>query len=211
MSRRLGYLDKTIEALNRQRELAEELDSLETRIASLAESKESLQVEIENRQARSRHRVDVVNRTISEHAVDHLHRDLPRELDFRDAEEVTFNFPKDLLAVDGLVVFGASSTVFLKNSFHLALLRSALDDNEFKHPRLLILDNVEDKGMVPERSHAFQRIVTEASASAEVEHQIIMTTSMLAPHLEGTDYVVGGPWDQNNKSLDISAGTFADA
>ena len=69
-------------------------------------------------------------------------------------------------------------------------------------PRLVILDNVEDKGMEPERSHNFRRLVRELSETAEAEHQIILFTSMIAPEFEKEPALLIGPrYTHQNKTL----------
>jgi len=51
-----------------------------------------------------------------------------------------------------------------------------------------------------ERSHNFQRIIIEESKNA-FPHQIIFTTSMLDPKLEGSTYTVGPKYTRENKTL----------
>jgi hypothetical protein len=76
---------------------------------------------------------------------------------------------------------------------------AACYDSEFWHPKFLLMDNVEDKGMEMERSHNFQRIIIEESKNA-FPHQIIFTTSMLDPKLEGSTYTVGPKYTRENKT-----------
>jgi len=67
----------------------------------------------------------------------------------------------------------------------------------------LLLDNVEDKGMTPQRSQNFQRLLVEISAGLRVDHQIIFTTSMVAPELENPRFTVGDLYTADHKSLRI--------
>ena len=80
--------------------------------------------------------------------------------------------------------------VYLKNSFHIALLQASLALDFFRYPRFALIDNVEDKGMEPDRSHNFQSLVVSDSEAADVEHQVIMTTSMLNPALDSETWVI---------------------
>ena len=114
---------------------------------------------------------------------------------------MTFSFSTDDIAVDGKKLFAASSMVLLKNAFHLALVFASTRDPEFRYPRFALFDNIEDKGMEEERSHHFQRLIVESSASAEVEHQIIFTTSKIAPELEVPELTVGRFYKLSAKSL----------
>jgi predicted nucleic acid-binding Zn-ribbon protein len=140
---------------------------------------------------------------ISKVAAEFLRADIPSEELFEEAKEVTVDFSKNTFAVDGLNQFSASSMTLLKNSVHFAFLFASLELEFFRFPRLIICDNVEDKGMVPERSQNFQRLVVERSSAAEFEHQIIFTTSMIDPSLDDTELCVGEKYDHDHKSLKI--------
>ena len=106
-------------------------------------------------------------------------------------------------AVDGRNQFSASSVTFLKNAVHFAFLFSSLELDFFRYPRLIICDNIEDKGMVAARSQNLQHVIVERSSRCEVEHQIIFTTSMIAPDLNNDTYCVGEEYNHDNKSLKI--------
>jgi len=59
--------------------------------------------------------------------------------------------------------------------------------------------------MPKDRSQNFQRVITELSQSYDVEHQIILTTSMIDPTLDNPKYCVGEHYTKVNKSLKIRA------
>jgi hypothetical protein len=99
--------------------------------------------------------------------------------------------------------YSASSRTVIKNAFHLALLLASCRDDRMKYPRFLLLDNIEDKGMTPRRSHNFQRLILELSDKAGAEHQIIFTTSMPAPDLDIPKYTVGSRYTETNMSLKL--------
>jgi hypothetical protein len=140
---------------------------------------------------------------IADNVVGLLRRDTGDQDAFVDAKSFDFSFGNDTMSVDGKSNFAASSLVILKNSFHLGLLLSSLQDKQFLLPRFMMFDNIEDKGMVPNRSWNFQRLICSASAASKVLHQIIFTTSMLAPELEGSALVVGPAYSQQNRTLSI--------
>lgn len=71
--------------------------------------------------------------------------------------------------------------------------------------RLMIFDNIEDKGMKPERSQHFQKLILEASEASKTPHQIIFTTSMINPEMENDKYVIGKKYDQTHKTLNMAA------
>ncbi|HEY4302371.1 MAG TPA: hypothetical protein VGM73_15975 [Candidatus Didemnitutus sp.] len=99
--------------------------------------------------------------------------------------------------------FSASSVTLLKNSVHFGLLFASLDLDFFRYPRFILCDNVEDKGMKPERSQNFQRAVVALSRAAKVEHQIIFTTSMIDPSLDKPEYCVGPNYVGTTKTLEL--------
>jgi hypothetical protein len=74
-------------------------------------------------------------------------------------------------------------------------------DKLFNHPRFILLDNVEDKGMEVERSHLFQRLIVEHSTELRERHQVIYTTSMMNPELELDDYVIGPHYTHDKRTL----------
>jgi hypothetical protein len=116
---------------------------------------------------------------------------------------VNFDFGENRVEVDERLNFAASSMVFLKNSFHLAILLSSTSNAFFRYPRFGLFDNIEDKGMEMERSHRFQELVVDASRNIGVDHQIIMTTSMIAPKLNVPDLTVGRYFTHEHKSLNL--------
>jgi len=95
----------------------------------------------------------------------------------------------------------ASGMVVLKNSFAAGMLFASLHDAAFNLPRWMLLDDIEDKGMVEERSWNFQRMLIKRSSSAKVDHQVIFTTSKIAPELAESRYVVGRRYTRDAPSL----------
>lgn len=206
--RRIGYLDRTIEDLERQSQLAARVSSISDRQATLAGEISKLSDEIVTRRAAQEQTKLDVSALIDKLAVELLRKDLPREAVFEQASNVHFDFGGNKMSVDGRSTFAASSNVYLKNSFHLALLQASTLREYMRYPRLAIFDNVEDKGMEPARSHNFQRIVREFSATSEVDHQIILFTSMMAPDFESEQELLIGPsYTHASKTLRVPAVT----
>lgn len=140
---------------------------------------------------------------ISAIALKLLLKDLDRENDFKDPEEISFDFTNDRIKVDGISNFSASSTSILKTVLKLSILIASCEDRGFLYPRLAIIDNVEDKGMEEARSQNLQKIIIEESNKLEVEHQIIFTTSMIDESLEGSKHCIGEFYNPENRTLDI--------
>jgi hypothetical protein len=81
------------------------------------------------------------------------------------------------------------------------MLTSSLIDQRFHLPRWMMFDNIEDKGMVEERSWNFQRLIVRKSTESTLPHQVIYTTSKIAPELEDSDLVVGRRYTRAARSL----------
>ena len=111
------------------------------------------------------------------------------------------NFRDNSILVDGDLNFAESSNVIVKNSVILALFAAAAEDKEFLHPRFLLLDNVEDKGMEDKRSHNFQDLIVQASEAARLDHQIIFTTSTINPELDYGEYTIGPHYTHEQRTL----------
>ena len=114
---------------------------------------------------------------------------------------VEIDFLKDSISLDGQNNFSASSNTYLKNAVRFAIFFASLELPYFRYPRLIICDNMEDKGMEQVRTQHFQKVITELSESYDVEHQIIFTTSMINPDLNNSYRCVGEEYSDSNKSL----------
>ncbi|MBQ9261298.1 MAG: hypothetical protein IJ185_04250 [Prevotella sp.] len=83
-----------------------------------------------------------------------------------------------------------------------ALLFASLQVPTMLYPRLMFSDNMEDKGMEPERAANFQRLVVRRlQQMPNQNYQLIFATSMIAPELELPEFTVGENYTRENKSL----------
>ncbi|RSD30334.1 AAA family ATPase [Vibrio pectenicida] len=140
---------------------------------------------------------------LSEATLDVLKADAGHEEIFVDGSKVEFDFAEDRVTIDERALFSASSMVYLKNAFRLAMLKCSCEDPSYLYPRFLLMDNIEDKGMKEERSQLFQREIVKLSNSLDVEHQIIFTTSMIDSDLNQSEYCVGDFYNMQNKTLKV--------
>jgi AAA domain len=202
---RLGQIDRDRSTLERLRErvmeieeLAQQKERLQNHITRLKDRQAALETQSRRRRAEALARV-------SEKAKAILRQDLERQPEFRTAQNVAVNFSDNSVLVDGELNFAESSNVIVKNTAILSLLLAALEDEKFYHPRFILLDNIEDKGMEQSRSHNFQEIVVRASEQAHIEHQIIFTTSMMNPELDEEGYVIGPHYTHENRTLEVES------
>lgn len=205
VSRQIGFLDSEIAQLQHRLSLAEEIRELSARKAGLAERVSEMKDRIGATEDAQKKRKLSAFTAIAHHWMALVEKDLQDHSDFEGLKNLTFSFPGDWLAVNDNKnrVGSASGMVILKNSFLLGLFKASLYDAQFNLPRFILMDNIEDKGMVQERSWNFQRLIVETSKASPVEHQIIFSTSKIAPELENTPLVVGRKYTKGSRTLAI--------
>jgi len=198
---RLGQIDREIRELARLKERVAEIQKLSDQKAKVQEEISQLKDRQKALETASSIRRGKALTLVSEKAKQFLKEDLDRQVEFKNARSVEVNFRDNSILVDGELNFAESSNVIVKNSAILALLSAATMDADFYHPRFLLMDNIEDKGMEQKRSHNFQDIIVNASKSAKYDHQIIFTTSMFNPELEDEEYVIGPYYTHDMRTL----------
>jgi len=198
---RLGRIDAEIDFLTRSLDLAVEVEELREGKATLGRKVDVLEARerVLQRQAESR-RPRALG-LVSDLASGVLRSDLPRQAEFQAAQGVTIDFQSDSISVGGSMNFAESSNVILKNAAVLGLFLGACADPEFFHPRFLLIDNVEDKGMEEVRSHRFQHVIVDRVSELDLPCQVIFTTSMMSPALEQKGYTVGPAYTSADRCL----------
>lgn len=203
LSRAVGYADSELAVLHRRLDLSK-------RVRKASQAKEDLNAQIQSLKSK----IEAIRRgqnsrkfkaytAVSNSAKALLRKDLEEHSDFGDIEAVSFDFAGDWVAINGEKnrSRSASGMVILKNSFAAGLFAASLSDDRFNLPRWILFDNIEDKGMVEERSWNFQRLLVDLSKGADTPHQIIFTTSKIAPELNESDFVVGRKYTKASRSL----------
>jgi len=196
IDRELTYLDKVRERATEIQNLSDEKAALQTELTRLGDGKKALEAE-------GRKRKSIAMTKVSEIAKRVLRQDVERQEEFYSADQVSLNFADNSVLVDNELNFAESSNVIVKNSAILSLLLAAAEDPAFHHPRFILLDNIEDKGMEPDRTHNFQRVIVNESRQAKLQHQIIFTTSTPNPELDDEELVVGPHYTHNNRTLNL--------
>jgi len=200
---RAGYLERELDDLGQKAALIERIEALSKARAQLNVEITSLKEQIEASERRQKEYLSRAYTLISKKTIEFLRNDLPRQDTFSKAASLSFSFGSDRLAVNGEGFFSASSMVYLRNSFFAGFFSAALLESTFRHPRLLILDTVEDKGMEPERSHHFQNLLASLSQESQVEHQLIYATAMISPDLANSEHVVDRFYTHDDRSLNL--------
>ena len=196
-----GLLEGRLESLEKQHKLASRLHELDQRITEAKHEVVNLEARIKQASSRQDARRIEAEQVVNNHAVALLRNDLPRQDEFKVAREVVVDFERNLCTVDKLFSFSASSITYLKSSVHFAIFFASLDLPFFRYPKFIANDNIEDKGMEAERSQHFQQLIVKQSQSTNVRHQIIFTTSNIAPEFNNTPLCVGPFYTFENKTL----------
>lgn len=201
-----GSLESQISYLEQQARAAQVLERLKREKNQLQGIVGTLEIEIRQARTRQAEKLGLAMEKIQDHTFYFLRNDLkdegkPLEEFFSLANTLTIDFSKNTFAIDGRNQFSASSVTYLRNSIHFGILLASLELDFFRYPRLIVCDNIEDKGMKEARSHQFQKLVVEASKRFDVEHQIIFTTSMIEPELNNPAFCVGPAYTPANKTL----------
>ena len=190
------YLIKQLRALEQIEVLRKELAGLKIKI-------DSLKSNIYSKETEQRNRLQNAFQVIQSLTLRLLHSDLGRQAEFSTGKKVELDFEKNTFSLDGENNFSESSNVYLKNSVRFAIFFASLQKDFFRLPRFILCDNIEDKGMQPDRSQSFQNEIVKLSSESDVRHQIIITTSMISPDLDNTELCVGDFYSETNKTLKI--------
>jgi AAA domain-containing protein len=199
----LGYIDRREEDIAEKAKIIEVIASLSEQkatfnlhLATLKDRNEQLELAQEDRLRRAYTSVSDEVRALLKH-------DLRRQDSFESAERVNFDFGQNSISVDGHTYFSASSRVILKSSFFLGFYAAAANIDYFRHPRLCILDTIEDKGMEPIRSHNFQEQILRIWNESSFKGQIIFATVMISEALDREEFTVGRFSTLDAPTLDI--------
>jgi uncharacterized small protein (DUF1192 family) len=203
LSRKIGFLDSELEGLQKRLEIASRIDAASKAKEDLNERITRLKDDIKRIEREQNKRKLTAYSRISDCAKALLEQDLEEHSDFDRIDHVGFEFSGDWVAINGDKNRGgsASGMVVLKNSVAAAMLQASLQDPLFNLPRWMMFDNIEDKGMVQERSWNFQRLLIGLSEASKSKHQIIFTTSKIAPELAGSDRVIGRQFTKASPTL----------
>ncbi|SDZ04864.1 hypothetical protein [Nitrosomonas sp. Nm33] len=200
----MGFRRSQILALEDRREHVNKVESLRREKEKANMRIQRLQDKLDQVNARQADRYYEVYGSIETRASQLLAQDGSYEPTFDEVEEVNFDFAKDRMFVNGRSKFSASSMVIMKNSIRLAIFLRAVEDKLARLPNFLIMDNIEDKGMVEQRSHNFQRIIVTECEKLNNDYQLIFTTSMIDPALNDTTMCVGPFYEKSMHTLDFS-------
>jgi hypothetical protein len=206
-SKRIGYLESENENIKKKIEIISELDKNKAKKVELSAEITDLREKIESARSSSKNRRQKVYGGISENIIPILRKDKrdngkPYEEVFEDSNstDIEIDFAKDRTLIDGRVKFSGSSNYIKKNSFQISALLEAIDDPNYRLPRFLMLDAIENGGMKEFRSHNFQKAMIDCFKGRN-DFQLIFCTSMVLEELNNDTTGVGPYYEGNVLNL----------
>ncbi|WP_315766840.1 MULTISPECIES: AAA family ATPase [unclassified Bradyrhizobium] len=205
LHRQSGYVARQIEDLDEKTKVISLIEQIAARKNELNDTISRIKEENERLRASQQRRLEHAYTRIADEIRTLLQGDLKRQDSFVNPRQVQLDFAANRISVDGHTYFSASSRAILRSSFFLGFFAAATKDSQFRHPRFVMLDTIEDKGMEEARSHNFQRQILRASNDAKVEHQIIYATAMIAPDLDDPKFTVGKASNLASPTLEVDS------
>jgi hypothetical protein len=191
------------ERLIRDQRVVERLDTLRDDRDRLSNLIKRLREEIEIARTSANLRLASAFSTISHESSEFLKSDLDRQLEFHNDPHVEINYRANAFALDGQRAFSASSTAYLRNAIFLGTMFAANKVPTMRHLQLLLLENLEDKGMEPERYHRLHRTIVDRAQNLTGDWQILIATADLAEDVRSDVHLVGRFYTHRDKTLSI--------
>ncbi|UAB84333.1 hypothetical protein INR75_19615 [Zunongwangia sp. SCSIO 43204] len=201
-----GSLKFEIQYLQKQLDLISSYEEYRIRAEQLKSQQERLKNQIEDLNFDQKKKsIEAYNR-INYYALKLVHADGDYEEKFEEGKKTSISFRENKYYLDKRNRFSASSMVVLKNCIRFAIFFASVELDFFRFPKFILCDNIEDKGMVDERSKNFQNKVVEIANSDAIknkDYQIIFTTSKISEKLNIPEYTVGEYYTPTNKSINF--------
>ena len=163
----------------------------------------SLQAYISRTEKKQSELKKAINNKIKEEGVYLLNNDLDRQDEFKNANDFFIDFSNNIAFLSNKYSkYSASSNFYLKVAARYAIFLASLSTSLMRYPRFIFADNMEDKGIEPERAQNLQKILIDRTKMFNSNSfQMIYTTSYITKELNESEYVVGEYYTKTNPSL----------
>lgn len=184
-------------------EKAEVYQQLKNTESGLLQEKESLEFIISHLLKEQNKDKRKVNEAVEKCGLTLLKKDLERQEEFVKATQFTVDYRNNIAFIsDRNERYSSSSNFYLKTSARYAIFFASLELAKMRFPRFIFCDNMEDKGIEPERAHNFQKVLVEMAEKYRIDSfQLIYTTSHIWKKIDTPEYCVGEFYTETNKSL----------
>ena len=198
-----GYKEGEIVQYLTLLESAEKYQRLEKELSDAEEEMGKLNRYISAADSKIKRQHNLIDRSICDNGIYLLHNDHDRQEEFRNASSITLDYAQNIIYLDeGHTKLSASSSFYLKMAARFAFFLASMQVDSMMYPRLMLSDNMEDKGLEEDRSRNFQKIlVRRLYEFGNPDYQVIFATSMIAPELDKPQFTVGEFYTRENKSL----------
>lgn len=199
----IGFIEGEILQLRTLLENAELYQGLIKQESELELEQKSLNQIIESLKSHQGKLKFETNNKIEEKGLFLLNKDLRRQQEFVEAKEFNIDYRNNIAFIsDKDAKYSASSNFYLKTAARYSIFLASLEIDKMRYPRFIFCDNMEDKGIEPERAQNFQRIIINQAELCKTEdYQLIYTTSFIPDELNHSPYCVGDYYTEENRSL----------
>lgn len=198
---RIGFLRSELERLRRDQAIIQRLQALRNRRDELNVTITQLKEEIDALRSGSNTRVSNAFARVSSETIAFLRADMERQEGFRESESVEVDYRLNRFRLSSENSLSASSTAYMRNAVFLGELFAACSMPSMRHLRLLMLENLEDKGMEPNRYYQFHRTIVERANSLDGDWQILIATADWAPDIHEGFTRIGERFTHDRKTL----------
>ena len=201
--RRKGYNEGLMSQFQTLLEYAERYERYQCQLDEQQTREKKIRAYIEAADEKIRADREIIDEHVSRNGVFLLHSDQERQAEFMKAQKFVIAYNQNIAYItDRYSKLSASSSFYLKMVARFALFFTSLEVDSMKYPRLLLSDNMEDKGLEVERGINFQKtVVSRLQDVNEQTYQVIFATSFIDDELNKPEYTVGDYYTQRNKSL----------
>ena len=203
LQNRLGYLRGELERVRRDKRVVERLDVLRKDRDRWAGEIAATREEIDSIRNGVTLRLGGALSAVSRETGEFLAADLSRQAEFHDDPHVDIDFRGNSFAINGQTAISASSVSYLRNSIFLGLMFAANRIGTMRHLQFLMLENLEDKGMEPERYYRLHATIVSRAKTLTRPYQIIIGTADLSASVRNDVYIVGRRYSHNAKTLNM--------
>lgn len=200
---RIGFIRSELARLRRDESIIQRLQDLRDKRDAISKQILALREEIDSTRLRSSARVGSAYARVSAEALKFLRSDFERQLGFREADSVEIDYRHNRFHLSGAQSLSASSTAYLRNAIFLGELFAENSLPSMRHLGVLLLENLEDKGMEPARYYNLHKNIVERAAELNGTRQIIIATADWNPDIEGGFHRIGPRYTHENPTLDL--------
>ena len=203
LQNQLGYLQADLGRIRRDKRVVERLEALRRDRDRLAGEIARAKEDIERLRNGATLRLGGALSAISRETQSFLKADLDRQDEFHNDPHVEIDFRGNSFSVNGQKSFSASSVSYLRNAIILGILFAADRIATMRHLHILLLENLEDKGMEPARYHKMHVTIVEKAKDLNKPFQIIIAKADLSDEIREDVHIIGERYTHKRKTLDM--------